>query len=70
MLTLYDAQTQQPLFRSDSIWGILDLIFINWGNHPNFKLTYDSKTNKIEVFNREYDLLFTERATRNRANQL
>lgn len=58
MLTLISQNTGQPLFSSNSIYGILDLLLMNWGTDPNFDLAYDDDTHIIIVNGINYELRY------------
>lgn len=60
MLTLIRKTTNQPMFRSNSIYGILDILLMNWLNDPNFSLAYDETTGTIIVNDIDYLLKYTE----------
>lgn len=49
LLTLIRQSTGQPLFSSNSVYGILDLLLMNWANDPNFHLQYDGEASIITV---------------------
>ena len=49
MLTLIRQSTDQPLFSSNSIYGILDLLLLNWGNDQGFQLSFDQAAGTITV---------------------
>ena len=56
MFTLIRNSTNQPLFSSNSIYGILDLLLMNWANDDNFTLIYDAVIEMITVNGIDYDL--------------
>ena len=56
MFTLIRHSTNQPLFSSNSIYGILDLLLMNWANDDNFTLIYDALVEMITVNGIDYDL--------------
>ena len=56
MFTLIRHSTTQPLFSSNSIYGILDLLLMNWANDDNFTLIYDAVVEMITVNGIDYDL--------------
>lgn len=58
MLTLIRHSTGQPLFSSNSIYGILDLLLMNWANDPDFHLVYDEEAATITVNEIAYDLVY------------
>lgn len=58
MLTLIRQSTGQPLFSSNSIYGIFDLLLMNWGTDPNFSLEYDDDVRTITVNGITYDLQY------------
>ena len=49
MLTLIQQSTGQPLFSSNSIFGVLDLLLMNWANDQGFQLSYDQTAGTITV---------------------
>lgn len=49
MLTLIRQSTGQPLFSSNSIYGILDLLLMNWANDQGFQLSFDQAAGTITV---------------------
>ena len=49
MLTLIQQSTGQPLFSSNSIFGVLDLLLMNWANDQDFQLSYDQTAGTITV---------------------
>lgn len=49
MLTLIRKSTGQALFSSNSIYGIIDLLLMNWATDPNFHLVYDEEAATITV---------------------
>ena len=49
MLTLIRQSTGQPLFSSNSIFGVLDLLLMNWANDQDFQLSYDQTAGTITV---------------------
>lgn len=56
LFTLIRHSTNQPLFSSNSIYGILDLLLMNWANDDNFTLIYDAVVEMITVNGIDYDL--------------
>lgn len=60
MLTLINQHTKQPVFSSNSIYGILDILLMNWGNDPNFTLTYDQDAATIIVNNMDFLIKYVE----------
>lgn len=58
MLTLILQSTGVALFSSNSIYGILDLLFMNWGPDPNFHLIYDQDAGTITVNGVDYLLQY------------
>lgn len=49
MLTLIRQSTGQPLFSSNSIFGILDLLLMTWANDQGFTLSFDQSAGTITV---------------------
>lgn len=49
MITLIRQSTGQPLFSSNSIYGILDLLLMNWANDQGFQLSFDQAAGTITV---------------------
>lgn len=49
LLTLIRQLTGQPLFSSNSIYGILDLLLMNWANDQGFQLSFDQAAGTITV---------------------
>lgn len=49
MITLIRQSTGQPLFSSNSIYGILDLLMMNWANDQGFQLSFDQTNGRITV---------------------
>lgn len=49
LLTLIRQSTGQPLFSSNSIYGILDLLLMNWANDQDFQLSFDQAADTITV---------------------
>lgn len=49
MITLIRQATGQPLFSSNSIYGILDLLLMNWANDQDFQLVFDQAASTITV---------------------
>lgn len=54
MITLIQQATGQPLFSSNSIFGILDLLLMNWANDQGFQLSYDQTAGTITVNGTRY----------------
>ena len=52
MFRIVNTKTNNLLFSSNSIYGIIDLFLINWGRLPDFTIKIDM-TNKIITFNDE-----------------
>lgn len=49
MITLIRQATGQPLFSSNSIYGVLDLLLLNWANDQGFQLSFDQSSGTITV---------------------
>jgi hypothetical protein len=49
LITLIRQATGQPLFSSNSIYGILDLLLMNWANDQDFQLVFDQAASTITV---------------------
>ena len=49
LITLIRQATGQPLFSSNSIYGILDLLLMNWANDQGFQLSFDQAAGTITV---------------------
>jgi hypothetical protein len=48
------------VFSSNSIYGIIDILLMNWGNDPNFTLTYDQNAATIIVNNMDFLIKYVE----------
>lgn len=70
LLTLIRHSTNQPLFSSNSIYGILDLLLMNWANDDNFTLIYDAVAEMITVNGIDYDLEYHPLAGNPRGEEL
>lgn len=62
MLTLIRQSTGQPLFSSNSIYGILDLLLMNWARDQGFQLSFDQDAGTITVNGVVYSLEWHELA--------
>ena len=58
MLTLIRQSTGEALFSSNSIYGMLDLLLMNWGPDPNFHLVYDQDVGTLTVNGVDYSLQY------------
>ena len=58
MITMYKTTTNEPVWSSNSIIGIVDILLMNWGNDPNFALEFDEDTMLLTVNNTEYLLKY------------
>ena len=67
MVTLIDPETGQPLFSSNSIYGIYDIILMNWGKMFDFKLI-DNSNGQIQIFDKLYTIQVTPYASNERSN--
>ena len=52
MFRIVNTKTNNLLFSSNSIYGIIDLFLINWGRLADFTISIDM-INKIITFNNE-----------------
>ena len=70
MLTLINQHSKQPVFSSNSIYGIIDILLMNWGTDPNFALTYDQDAATIIVNDMDFLLKYVETTGAQRGEDL
>lgn len=60
MLTLINQHTKQPVCSSNSIYGLLDILLMNWGNDVKFTLTYDQDAATIIINGMDFLIKYVE----------